>query len=138
MTLPDGTRKVDTWLRWFRTTSYFLMFSAGVLLFFAPEVLADLGAVGWVMTGFLTLGGGLSLYGAITEKWVGEFLGIPLLASSFTVFGAISTIPTFMEAPYISGANFALLVAVALSLLARWREVKATYRLVLHVARKHG
>lgn len=136
VTLPDGSRVPDHWLRVWRTTAYFLMTVAGVLLVFSPVMWRELGIIALIMSIFLMVGGFMAFLGAITERWAGEFMGIPLLSSSFFVFGLITSVSNLESAPFIAGANFALLVAVAATLLARWREVKAIYHVSHLLARE--
>ena len=137
VTLPDGTRRRDKWLKVWRVTAYALMALAGLLLLFSPLLAEELGYIAVAMSGFLLVGGLSSMIGAITERWAGEFMGIPLLSSSFAVFGIISTIGAINEAPFVAGANFCLLIAVSATLFARWREVKAVYRMTVHLGRGH-
>ena len=126
----------DGWLRALRAVAYLLMGTAGLLLMVSPIIRAEMGFVGWLMALFLLLGGALSAGGSATDRWVGEFTGLPLLASSFMVFAVISTIDSLEAAPLIAVANLSLLLAVGLGLLARWREVKAVQRMSTHLAKK--
>lgn len=137
VTLPDGSRQTDPWLRWLRPTAYALMGVSGLLLWVSP-VWDQLGITGVVMSGFLFFGGAFCTYGSVRERWVGEYVGIPLLASSFAVFSFLMAIPQFRVAPFIAVANFALLWSVTLTLVGRWREVHAVYRIAIHPRSKKG
>jgi hypothetical protein len=132
----DGTLRRDVKIKVLRIAAYFLMALAGVLLLWSPILRDDLGWLGVAMAGFLAVGGVFALSGAVTERWAGEFIGLPLLSSSFAVFGIISTAGSLAQAPLIALANLSLLLAVTSGLLARWREVKAIYRVSDHLSRK--
>jgi len=124
----------DVWLRWTRTVAYFLIGAAGVLLILSPILTDVYTAVAEVMAWFLVVGGALSFIGSLSKRWWGEFMGIPLLGSSFAVFALISTKDSFEVAPYIAAANFSLLLGISLALTARWREVWLSYRLAMRLA----
>lgn len=136
VTMPDGTRQPDRLLRVLRPSAYGLMGTAGVLLLFSPMMWQELGTIAIFMSAFLALGGVLACIGCVTERWVGEYIGIPLLTSSFTVFGVIQSASALHVAPLAALANLAILVGVSLGLWGRWREVRAVYRLAVHVAHK--
>lgn len=136
VTLPDGSRVKDRWLKWLRVTAYALMCTSGVLLIASPVLLDFYEMVAEIMAVFLAVGGFLSFLGALFERWWGEYTGLPLLSTSFMVFALISSKGGWEVAPYITAANFALLWAVALALLARWRDARAIYRLAVHMAEK--
>jgi hypothetical protein len=132
----NGLRRKDVPIKVLRCIAYGLMGGAGVLLMFSPALRHDLGPVGFLMAIFLAVGGFVSGAGALTERWVGEYVGIPLLSASFAVFGIISTVAAIESAPLIATANLSLLLAVSAGLLARWREARAVYRLATHLSRK--
>lgn len=129
----------DTWLKWFRVTAYFCMGTAGVLLLLSPllDQVFD-STIGITMSIFLAAGGACAFFGALVEQWWGEYVGIPLLASAFSVFAVVSLQDGFEVAPYIALANFLLLFSLALALLARWRDVRAVFRLAIHLSQKEA
>lgn len=131
VTLPDGTRVKDKWLKGLRITAYALMCASGVLLLLSPFLVEVYPRTAETMAWFLAVGGGCCTLGAISERWVGEYVGIPLLAASFAVFGIITFAPAWDDAPYLALANLSLLMAVALGLVTRWREAHAAYRLAI-------
>lgn len=135
VTLRDGTRRYDAWLKWARTLAYLLMGVAGVLAVLSPTIQEQLGLIGAAMSWFLAVGGVLAFLGALTERWVGEFTGLPLLASSFAVFAVITTASS-PETPFLAIANGCMLFSVSLGLFARFREVKAVFKVVEHVAER--
>lgn len=126
----------DRWLKWMRTLAYLLMGSAGVFLLMSPVLTDVYTTLATIMSWFLVVGGASSFWGALTERWVGEYVGLPLLASSFAVFGVISFAPSFDVYPYVALANLALLLSVSAGLMARWREARGTYRLAVHMSER--
>lgn len=128
VTLPDGTRRVDKWLRVLRPIAYALMALAGGLLFLSPQLRELDSTVIYVMSGFLAGGGIACLYGAIRQEWVGEFVGLPLLIAAFLVFALVQTGSTAQRAPFMALANLSLMLSITATLGGRWREVKAVYR----------
>lgn len=125
---------MDVWTRWLRTTAYLLISVAGFLLIWSPILTDVYSGIAEVMAWFLGVGGFLSFLGSLLKRWWGEFTGLPLLASSFSVFALISTKDTYDFAPFIASANFLLLIAISLAFTARWWETAQTYRLAIHLA----
>jgi len=117
-----------------RPVAYLLMGAAGALLLCSPVLTDVYSRVAEAMAWFLVVGGILSFIGSIAKRWWGEFMGIPLLGSSFAVFAFISTKGTYEIAPFIAAANFSLLLSISLALMSRWHEVWLSYRLALHLA----
>lgn len=134
----NGSRRKDPWVKATRTLAYALMGLSGVLLLLSPVLRTDLGEVGYTMAIFLTVGGWVSAFGCAFERWVGEYVGIPLLSASFAVFGIITTAGNIQSAPFIAFANLCLLFAVGLALLARWREARAVYRIATWPTRRRS
>lgn len=98
---------------------------AGAALFPAPSVTETASSkllVGmWV--GFLILGGLASAVGRILGRWVGEFVGIPLLAFAFLIY-ACSIIYTTIMSGRLTGITAGLALGALFCLVAaRWFEV---------------
>lgn len=129
LTMPDGSQRQSKYLRWGRTVAYFLIALSGSLLLLSPIFTDFFGGVATVMSWFLVVGGITSMLGAATGRWVGEFVGLPLLGSSFIVFGLLSLAESFGVTPYIAVANMALLAGFAVVMSVRWRTVLAVFRL---------
>lgn len=125
----------DHWLKVARIWAYLLMGAAGVLLLVSPIFREAFPDTASVMSIFLAVGGTLSMLGALSERWYGEYVGIPLLAAGFAVFAVLS-LDSMGNATFIALANFSLLMALTASLLGRWREVRVVYRLAVHMAEK--
>jgi hypothetical protein len=104
-----------------RVAGYAMMAAAGVVAFAIP-VTSIQAATGWLVylwATFLLVGGGLCSYGALTDRWIGELAGLPLISSAFGVYFVVLAL-----ARTIPGAAAALVFgAVALVLLARWQDV---------------
>lgn len=133
---PDGTRVKDRWIKTMRVLTYLLMFVAGICLILSPFLSLIYIGTAEAMAWFLTVGGLTSALGAFFERWVGEYVGVPLLASAFGVFGVISFAGAVEETPYLASANLALLLAVMFGLLTRWREARVVCRLSMHMAKR--
>ena len=127
--LPNGKFRESRTLRWLRTIAYGLIGIAGVLLIVSPVFRQTTGLLPGLMAGFLAVGGTACCYGCVTHRWVGEFTGLPLLASSFVVFGILSFRDAIHVAPYIAFANLSLLTGFAIVMMARWRVVLAVYQI---------
>jgi hypothetical protein len=136
VTLSDGRRVKDRWLKWMRTVAYLLMATSGVLLLMSPFLTIIYSRTADTMAGFLVVGGTLSFIGSAFERWWGEYMGIPLLASSFMVFALISSAAAWDTVPLIAASNFCMLMSVALGLLSRWRDARAIYRLAFHLSER--
>ena len=123
-----GTRRPSSWLRWVTALAYVLWAVSGVVFLFSERVGDIYGWPGLVTSLFLFLGGALSAYGAIFLEWVGEFLGLPLLASSLTVLGALVARYRFIGGePWLALGDLVLLVGVAAYISVRFRVVLAAY-----------
>lgn len=129
----EGVEVDDVWLRWLRTVAYVFIGAAGLLLILSPILTDTYTWIAEIMAWFLVVGGFLSFIGSLSKRWWGEFMGIPLLGSSFAVFALISTKDSFEFAPYLAAANFSLLMGISLALTARWREVWLSYRLAMRL-----
>ena len=125
----DGTFRQSETLRWLRALAYFLIGAAGILLLVSPVFRSTTGFLAHSMAVFLAVGGPLCCLGAARKRWAGEFCGLPLLASSFLVFGIITFRDTFAAAPFLATANLAMLAGFSVIMMARWRVVLAIYKI---------
>jgi cytosine/uracil/thiamine/allantoin permease len=124
------------WLKWLRVIAYLCMAIAGVMLLLSPVLTEVYETTAEVMAWFLFIGGTVATAGSYREEWWGEFIGLPLLGSSFAVFGVISWYGTQAAYPYLAWANLLLLLGVGLAMGARWRDARNTYRIAVF-ASKH-
>jgi len=115
---------------------YILMYGffvvAGVLAFIYPTR-AILDALQtylvYLWSSFLFLGSVLSLYGALRDRYSGEIIGLPLLATANAIFGTALLAYGSSPAAYAIGCIF---WGIGFGLLGRWFEMKA----ILKIARE--
>lgn len=103
---------------------YLSMAAAGVCawLWPSPSLANATGGVAllvYVWDAFLVVGGLAAGLGAAVDRWLGEYIGLPLLAAVFAVYG-VSALASGRDT---SRAAAAILIAVALMLFARWIDV---------------
>jgi hypothetical protein len=102
------------------------MAAAGGVAFAIP-VSSIKSSTGWLVymwALFLLVGGLLCGYGAVTDRWIGELAGLPLISSAWGVYFVVLALSRT-----VSGAAAALAFgAVALILLARWQDVSKVRR----------
>ena len=83
-------------------------------------------ALAWTV--FFIVGGAVSALGAVTDRWLGELVGLPLLMTVFAFFAlAAIAMPTRDRLTAVAGACF--LLGVAILLHVRWRQVWGIRRL---------
>lgn len=85
----------------------------------SPAVARATGWLVYVWAAWLVLGGSCSMIGAVTDRWLGEYVGLPLLFSAFGVYGAVVA----SSGRLASSAGAMVLVAIALILGARWQDI---------------
>lgn len=116
--------------RWARVFAYVAFAAAGAaeVVWPAPSVKAatapTAGIVIYVWAAFLLLGGIMSAAGAVLDLWIGEYCGLPLLASVFAVYG-LAIAATGKPTSYALALAF---IAVAAFQVGRWRDVAAIRR----------
>lgn len=111
--------------------------SGGLLAYGLP--LGTSGGVYVMLSAWMGLGGTICALGAALDRWAGEFIGLPLLATAMAAFGFV----VIRDAHWtiLGIANMALLEGLGLLFLARWRDVAAVYRSAAKAAkplRTHG
>jgi len=102
------------------------MATAGGVAFAIPvsSIKASTGWLVYLWATFLLVGGLLCAYGAVTDRWIGELAGLPLISSAWGVYFVVLALSRT-----VSGAAAALAFgAVALILLARWQDVSRVRR----------
>lgn len=133
---PDGGHRQSRFIRVALTTAYLIFTIVGALIWFSPVVVDIYGPAIRTLALFLVVGGGFSALGAATQRWAGEFAGLPLLAVAFLSFGLEASVDTYEYAPLLATANLLLLSALALLMGVRWRAVFAVYRMARGVGRR--
>lgn len=112
--------------RWVRSTTYLIFIGAGLVSLAAPSRVleAELGhswTLAWGI--YLAAGGVLCLAGSATDRWLGEFAGLPLIGSAIFVYAAI-ILSTVTEATWRLPPGL-ILMAFDVLLLDRWLDVRA-------------
>jgi hypothetical protein len=77
-------RKIRPW----RAVAYFLLALGGIVIWLDPSrnVQPVPDGLRWVWASFIVVGGLASSYGAIRDKWLYEFVSLPLLMMGFTAY----------------------------------------------------
>ncbi|TCB97589.1 hypothetical protein E0H26_11775 [Micromonospora zingiberis] len=109
--------------RWSRVAGYTMMSGAGLgaAAYPTPSVQDATGRLVYLWAAFLAMGGALAAFGAATDRWIGEHLGLPLL---WAAFGVYAVVLASALAPASVVASLAL-GGFALLLFGRWRDVGA-------------
>jgi hypothetical protein len=104
-----------------RVVSYTMMAAAGGVAFAIPvsSIQATTGWLVYLWATFLLVGGVLCGLGALTDRWIGELAGLPLISSAFAVYFVVLVLAR-TAAGAAAGLAFG---AVALVLIARWQDV---------------
>lgn len=118
-------KKMDK-ARVMRIFMYGALVPSGVFAFLDPsklvtEQVSYIVANAWAVC--MVVSAGICLYGAITDKWIGEFTGLPLLVAVVALYGG-SSILSYNEGKFILIAYGLTMVAFACGLLARWNDVR--------------
>jgi hypothetical protein len=106
-----------------RIWMYGMLAIAGVagLYVQSPTLSNALGILTYAWAIFLILGGLCGLVACITDRWIFEFAGLPLLVSALTVYGvALAAFPPITSVKVAIGA---LMLSSAASLAVRWRDL---------------
>jgi hypothetical protein len=104
--------------------AYLFFFLAGIVAFFTPSrvlerTLVEVLVYSWAS--FLTLGGGLCLFGKIRGTWPGELIGLPLLSVSSYIFGILLFLAGTSSAAIAIGGIFC---GVGTAFVGRWVELR--------------
>jgi hypothetical protein len=75
---------------------------------------------------FLIAGGLIAGVGAAVDRWIGEYVGLPLLGSVWAVYGVSALANAGKQETARAGG--AALIAVAALIIARWVDVGLTRR----------
>ena len=130
----DGSYRQSQFMRIVASLSYLLFTASGILLVLSAKLALIYGTTAEVMAWFMAVGGVACSWGSISRRWVGEFVGLPLLGTAMMVLGLLIWMTSAAHAPFIALGNAFLLFAVAGIMLTRWRLVLAIYRAARHTA----
>lgn len=131
----DGSRQSGS-VRLGLTVAYVLFALSGCAILVSPNAVAVYGGVSTAFAVFMVVGGSTSAAGTYTRRWIGEFTGLPLLASAFAAYGVSTYAVNANTLPYVALANALFLWGVTAFALARWRVSLAAFRLVLGLAHR--
>lgn len=114
--------------RWLSGALYSSYFAAG--LFFAIDtsrVLEEAGAtlaMRYAWAAMLMIGGALGVFSAITDRWIGEYLGLVLLMTVFATY-LVAFALTADQSPGRFTAMF-LYLSIVIGLVIRWLILRRT------------
>ena len=122
--------------RWWRAATY--ASSAGVpmpyLLIEPSEFLRTaLGAAVPLLLACMVIGAVLALAGAVLDRWIGEFVGLPMLAAALLVFG--TTLIALSGGAPGRGSFGLVLMALLFVCVGRWQQL---WRFVRTEVRRRG
>ena len=129
---PDGSFRQSKVLGVARMFGYACVGTAGFLLLLSQVFHSGFANA---LAGFLLVGGLTSSLGAVTRRWVGEFVGLPLVVAGLMSLGVISWSAQSDFAMLLATANLLLLTGFSTLLVGRWRSVLAVYRMAMFVGR---
>lgn len=114
--------------RMWRGLKYLLLFASGIFAAVAPSrlVTEEVGstiAVVWALC--MSLSSAICFYTPLTDRWIGEYTGIPLLAAVIALYGLSAIADADVNNPptLIIMAYGLTVLAFACSLCARWLDV---------------
>lgn len=108
-------------LRPWRAAAYFLLALGGIVIWIDPtrNVEPVPGPVRWVWASFIVVGGSLSALGAMLDRWLYEFVALPLIIVGF---GALVVV---LSAGVGTGrlAFAAWLASIVATAMRRWAQL---------------
>lgn len=111
-----------------RVLAYVLWIAAGILLTASPsDIIADKtsGYVVYLWAIFMMLGGISCFVGAVSDRWLGEYAGLPLVISTLWLYGGILTAAGFTgELSYVRLAIGLLFISFGFKALGRWQDIR--------------
>lgn len=132
---PEGSFVQSKWLRFTRAFAYACFVSAGGTMLLnpnPPHLIAQPDGV--IATAFLFVGSMLSLLGVLTDRWIGEYVGLPLLGTAMPVLGLLVAKTAFNAFPYGSVSILLMFLGFGWLFSSRWRSIVAIKVMAHHVA----
>jgi hypothetical protein len=110
-------------LRWSRVAAYMLVALAGAISVVLPPASVAQATGGYrlvqlVWAGLMAVAAGFCAWGAATDRWVGEYVGLIPLAAVAAVFGISS-----LARGHVGWPGGLFLLGFFLILVSRWQEV---------------
>lgn len=122
--------------RGWRAASYACSAGASIpYLLIAPSefLRTALGTAVPLLLACLSIGGVLALIGAVSDRWLGEYVGLPMLGASLLVFGA--TLLALSGGTPGRGSIGLFLLALMFVCVGRWLQIR---RFVRAESARHG
>lgn len=122
-----------------RTAMYAGLVLSGFLTGFFPSTVVTAQVnlpITYTWSACMIASASLCLYGSITDKWIGEFSGIPLLASVLTFYAGAIGFSAYDDRNLIVLAFGLILFSFALGLMARWQDVRVIKRQAVEQGRQ--
>lgn len=108
-----------------RAIAYLFLVAAGAVLPFRVAAVEAPNQLAWlVMSVFLVLGGLSSALGHLSGRYLGEYVGQPLIFTALFGFGTLQ----LALAGWVALPGVAVLWSFTLLVFARWRDVAAVFR----------
>jgi len=139
VTEGDALLKAVTINRSWRIPQYTGLVMSGTFLLIEPSTLVveqvtRFVAVAWAVG--MIFSACVCLYGAFTDKWIGEYAGLPLLASVIAFYGVSAIVSTQPGGGLVRIAFGIVLLSFASGLVARWRDVRSVRKFAMIVGSK--
>jgi hypothetical protein len=78
---------------------------------------------------FMMVGGVLCLLGSLSDRWIGEYAGLPLVISTVWLYGGILVAAGFTgELSYVRLAIGLLFISFGFKALGRWQDIRDLVR----------
>ena len=106
-----------------RTVAYVAIALSGLAI-----ILTDFPIFYTIMGWWCLVGGLCSSMGSATGRWVGEFVGLPLLSSAMLTFAGLTYRDSWDAVGWVSIPSVLLLFAYGVLLAGRWLDVQAVGR----------
>lgn len=119
-----------------RVVMYGLLTAGAAVSAMAPsQVLSDQSSALFVIvwTACFAAAAGACLIGSVLDRWIAEFVMIPLLSTTLIVFGIALGAQAWADDTWRVLPYAFLMNAYAFGLLARWRDVQALLRIANHM-----
>lgn len=114
-------------VRWTRAAMYFGLVLSGIFATFSPSSLVEEQVGTFVVTLWavsMMISAAICLYGSITDRWIGEYTGIPLLAMVLALYGLSAILAAGRDSVPLFAYGL-VVISFSFGLIARWRDLEA-------------
>lgn len=122
----DELVKKMTRQRYWRVPMYLTLVMSGVFVTLDPSELVAQQAEHYITLAWawgMIFSSLICLYGAFTDRWIGEYAGLPLLATVLFIYGLVAMLAANFDNLILMGIG-GVMVAFAFGLGARWLDVR--------------